>query len=138
MSEIETKLNDHNHDKYITTPEFNTLAADVFNARLAAETDLIRKPDFNFKLKSISDRVSKNKTKFLLVENQLKKLQKFDVAYFRGKSHFEEDGTQNYLVFQTICRYFRRIIGTGSGNYIYFWKSTGLSDERLIIKLLQN
>ena len=24
-----------NHDKYITTPEFDTLAADVFNARLA-------------------------------------------------------------------------------------------------------
>ena len=34
---------DHNHDKYITTPEFNTMAADVFNARLAAQTDLIRK-----------------------------------------------------------------------------------------------
>ena len=29
------KLTDHNHDKYITTPKFNTLAADVFNARLA-------------------------------------------------------------------------------------------------------
>ena len=28
-------LKNHNHDKYITTPEFNTLAADVFNARLA-------------------------------------------------------------------------------------------------------
>ena len=35
ITEIENKLNDHNHDKYITTPEFNTLAADVFNARLA-------------------------------------------------------------------------------------------------------
>ena len=33
VTEIEKKLTDHNHDKYITTPEFNTLAADVFNAR---------------------------------------------------------------------------------------------------------
>ena len=33
ISELEKKLTDHNHDKYITTPEFNTLAADVFNAR---------------------------------------------------------------------------------------------------------
>ena len=33
MSELEKKLTDHNHDKYITTPEFNTLAASVFNAR---------------------------------------------------------------------------------------------------------
>ena len=34
ITEIEKKLIDHNHDKYITLPEFNTLAADVFNARL--------------------------------------------------------------------------------------------------------
>ena len=34
ISELEKKLTDHNHDKYITTPELNTLAADVFNARL--------------------------------------------------------------------------------------------------------
>ena len=35
ITEIEKKLTDHDHNKYITTPEFNTLAADVFNARLA-------------------------------------------------------------------------------------------------------
>ena len=29
ITEIKNKLTDHNHDKYITTPEFNTLAADV-------------------------------------------------------------------------------------------------------------
>ena len=77
----------------------------------------------------------------MLVENELKKLQKFDAAYFKGKSPFEEDGTQNYLVFQPIYKYFRRIIVVGSGNYLYFWKSLGLSDERLnsnTIKLLQN
>ena len=35
INELEKKLTDHNHGKYITTPEFNTLAADVFNAKLA-------------------------------------------------------------------------------------------------------
>ena len=35
IPEIENKLTDENHDKYITTPELNTLAAGVFNARLA-------------------------------------------------------------------------------------------------------
>ena len=41
-------------------------------------------------------------------------------------------------------RYFKRIVGVGSGHYIYFWKSKGLSDEKinlllhLIIRLLQN
>ena len=33
ISELEKKLTDHNHDQYITTPEFNSLAASVFNAR---------------------------------------------------------------------------------------------------------
>ena len=89
------------------------MAAIVFNARLAVQTDLARKPEFDFKLKGISDRVIKNKTKHLLVENELKKLQKFDAAHFRGKIHFEEDGTQDYLVFQPIYRYFRKIIGVG-------------------------
>ena len=58
------------------------MAADVFKARLATQTVLIRKPEFHFKLKGISDRVTKNKTKYLLVENELKKLQTFDSAYF--------------------------------------------------------
>ena len=72
ISEIENKVNDHNHDKYISTQKFNTMAADVSKARLAAQTDLIRKPDFDSKLKGISDRVTKNKTKYFLVENELK------------------------------------------------------------------
>ena len=35
ITDIENKLNNHNHDKYIDTSEFNKLAVDVFNARLA-------------------------------------------------------------------------------------------------------
>ena len=95
ISGIENEVNDHNHGKCITTPEFNTLAADIFKSRLATQTDLVRKPDFDF-IKGISDRVTKNKTKCLLVENELKRLKKFDPAYFRGKRHFEENGAQNY------------------------------------------
>ena len=28
-------------------------------------------------------------------------------------------------------RYFKRVAGVGSGNYIYFWKSRSLPDERI-------
>ena len=35
ITKLEKKLTDHNHDKYINTPEFNTLAAKIFSARLA-------------------------------------------------------------------------------------------------------
>ena len=45
ITEIEKKLTDHNHDKYITTPDFNTLAADVFNARLK-QADFLTKTAF--------------------------------------------------------------------------------------------
>ena len=33
ISEIEKKVTNHNHDKYITTPEFNTLTTEDFAAR---------------------------------------------------------------------------------------------------------
>ena len=129
ISEIEKKVSDYNHDKF-TTPKFNNLAARVFTARLA-QADLVTKTDFDTKLQDISKRITSNKTKHLLVENELKKLQKFDSSYFRGKSHFDEDGTQNYLVFQPMYRYLKRIAVVGSGSYIYFWKSKGLPDERI-------
>ena len=101
VTEIENKLNNHNHDKYITTPEFNNLAADVFNARLA-QAKLVTKTNFGAKLSSLNQRVTINKTKHVLAENELKKLITFDASYFIGKSHFEEDGQQNYLVFQPL------------------------------------
>ena len=41
ISDIGKKINDHDHDKYIT-PEFNTMAANVFNARLV-QADVIKK-----------------------------------------------------------------------------------------------
>ena len=39
----------------------------------------------------------------------MKKLQTFDSSYFRGKNHFENYGTQNYLVFQPMIKYFKNI-----------------------------
>ena len=49
ITEIENKLNNHDHDKYIDTSEFNKLVADVFNARLV-QANLITKTDFDAKL----------------------------------------------------------------------------------------
>ena len=68
ITEIEKKKKntDHNHDKYITTPGFNTLAADVFNARLA-QANLIIKTDFDSKLSSLNRKITANKTKHLLI-----------------------------------------------------------------------
>ena len=80
------------------------IAANVFNARLA-QANLITKTDFDNKLSGLTRKVTADKSKNLLVENELKKLKTFDSSCFIGKSHFEEDGIQNYLVFQPINRY---------------------------------
>ena len=45
-----------------------------------------------------------------------------------GKNYFDEDGTQNYLVFQPICRYFK-INTINVTNYVSSWQSKGLSTE---------
>ena len=60
----------------------------------------------------IKKKLSENKTKNVLVKNELNKLKTFDFSYFVGKSHFEEDDTQNYLVFHSINKYFKVITNT--------------------------
>ena len=67
--EIEKKLFDHSHDKYITTPEFINLAAGVFTARLA-QANLVARMEFDTKLKSLNKKIKWNKTRHLLFENE--------------------------------------------------------------------
>ena len=90
------KFNNHNHDKYIDTSEFNKLAVDVFNARIT-QANLITKTDFDAKLSSLNRKITKNKTVHLIVKNELNKLKTFDSSYYNGKSYFEEDGKANIL-----------------------------------------
>ena len=127
ISEIEKKITDHDHDKYITSPEFNTLAASVFNAKIA-QANLVTKTDFDAKLKRISDRVTSNASKHLLVENELKKLKTLNLSYILGKNYFEgNDGAQNTVVFQTMLKHFKSF----NGNQIDKWRSKGLSNQYL-------
>ena len=127
ITQIEKKLTDHNCVKYITTLEFNTLAARVFNARLA-QANLITKTDFDAKLSNLNRKITSNKTKLLLVENEFKKLKTFDSSYFRDKNYVGEDVMQNYLVFEPLAKYFIVITNT---EYISAWKSKGLSNKSI-------
>ena len=129
ISEIEKKVSDHNHDKHITTPEFNNLSAGVFTARLA-RANLTTNTDFDAKLQKLNKKINSNKPKHLLVETELKKLEKFDAAYFRGKNYLDGDGTQNYLVFQPMYRYFKTFT---ENNLILIssWESKGVSNEKI-------
>ena len=59
-----------------------------------------------------SEKLLQIKQNTYLLKNELNKLKTFDWSYFIGKSHFDEDGTQNYLVFQSLNKYFKLITNT--------------------------
>ena len=56
---------------------------------------MIIKTDFDAELLRINRKITESKTENVLVKNELNKLKTFDSSYFIGKSHFEEDDTQN-------------------------------------------
>ena len=73
INETEKKTANHSHDKYITTPEFNKLMAEIFalrlkRANLASKSDIanfVKKADFDNKLEDVTSN-----------KNQLNKLSK--------------------------------------------------------------
>ena len=79
-------------------------------------------------MSNLNRKITQNKSKHLLVENELNKIKTFDSGYVIGKSDFEEDGTQNYLVFQPLNKYFKLITNI---DYVSSWKSKGLSSESI-------
>ena len=67
----EKKLTDHNHDKYITTPKFNTFTARIFAASLA-KANLVTKTDFVNKVISLNEKINSNKKNIYLLKMILK------------------------------------------------------------------
>ena len=79
---MEKKINDHNHDNFITTPEFNTFTVDIFDLKLkrsnlAIKSDIsnfVNKTDFDNKLNN----VTLNKTELNELAKKLKEYQQED------------------------------------------------------------
>ena len=111
LTAVENKIPD------ITNFATKTMLTNLSNA-VPHITALIKKSDYDTKIAEIESKYVSNTAfdsklaqtnvntkrnfdaKITELENNIKKLQTFDSNYFRSKSHFEEDGTQNYLVFQ--------------------------------------
>ena len=122
ITDIENKLNNHNQDKYVATSEFNTLAANVFNARLA-QPNLITKTDFDVELSS-HRKITAYKIKHFLNDN--------DLSCYRGKQCFDEgSGKQNYSVFLPRRKYFKSNSVVNTVDYVLSWQSKGLSNESI-------
>ena len=123
ITDIENILNNHTHDKYVATSEFNALTADVFNARLA-QANLITKTDFDAKLSSLNKKITENKTKHFLKDN--------DLSCYRGKQYFDEgSGKQNYLVLLPINKCFKLNSVANAADYVLSWQCKGLSNESI-------
>ena len=65
--ELERKLADHDLDKYITIPEFNTSAASVFNARLA-QVNLITKEIYMLHCQALEEKLLRIKQNIYLLK----------------------------------------------------------------------
>ena len=111
--DINTLIKKSDYDTKIAEIESKYVSNTGFDSKLA-QANVITKRNFDAKI--------------IELENNIKKLQTFDSGYFRGKSHFEEDGTQNYLVFQPIHKYFKLNANT---LYILSWRFKGLSTETI-------
>ena len=105
--------------------------------KIPSISNLVKKTDYDTKVGEIENRIISlnrkiisNKTKDISIEDELKKLKAFDLSYFRGKNHFDEDGNQNYYIFQPISKYLK-VANVNDINYILSWKSRGLNDVKI-------
>ena len=98
LTTVENKI--PNISNLATKTELNTVENKIPDiSSLATKTELTTVKN---KITDISSLVKKSdyNTKFTEVENNIKKLQTYDLSYLRGKKYFdEEDGKQCYLVF---------------------------------------
>ena len=82
LMKLKRKITDHNHDKYITTPEFNKLTSENFAARLkqanlASKSDIanfVNKTDFDNKLKDFT----RNKNELNELSKKIRQYQQKD------------------------------------------------------------
>ena len=103
ISDIENKI--PNHDKYVTTPEFNKLTAENYTAKLK-QANLVIKTYIDKKLVSINKKITSNKTKYIESYKKLIDITKrFAQMSVKGYNFLlstmcftDNDGYQNLLV----------------------------------------
>ena len=93
--------------------------------KIPSISSLVKKTDYDTNVGEIENRmiilnkkIASNKTRDISVENELKKLKTIDSSYFRGKNYFDEDGNQNYYIFQPISKYLK-VASVNDINYIF-------------------
>ena len=86
------------------------------------QANLVKKTNFDNKLSDLNRKIVSNKMKDISLAKEL--------SYFHGKNYFDEDGNQNYYIFQPISKYLK-VANVNDINYILSWKSRGLNDVKI-------
>ena len=113
INETEIKITDQNHDTYLATPEIKKLKAEKFaagltQANLTTRKDIanyVNKNDFDDKLKNLNNTVTSNKTKRLLVDNELKNHKHFIQGYLLVKVNLIMMGTSLFNLSTNLQNY---------------------------------
>ena len=106
--------------EYFTTADYNKFTSQTLDAKIKQKGLVDKSPIAGFLSNAELDNKVAALTKAELKAEQDKiiKLQTFDSSYFRSKSHFEDDGTDNFKK-------------NGNTDRISLWKSKGLSEESI-------
>ena len=88
--------------RYFTTADYNKFTSQTLDAKIKQEelfdksaiAGFTNNADLNKKVETLA-----RKAELKAEQNKITKWQAFNSSYFRGKSHFEDDGTQNYMLF---------------------------------------
>ena len=117
--------------KYFTTSDHNKFTSEILGMNIKEKRlvhkfaiyNVMKNYDLNTKLTALA-----TKGELKLKQNIIGKLQAFDSSCFCSKSHFEDDSMQKYVVFQSVYRYFKKIV---SSDHISTWKSKGFFNESI-------
>ena len=99
ISETESKITGHDHDKYITTPEFNKLTAENFAARLAQANlaykndiaNFVKKTDFDDKLKNLNKKLAQINQNIYQLKMSLKNQKRLIQVFLLVKITYDDD-----------------------------------------------
>ena len=132
---LNTKISEVKNEIPSITGLATTSALTTVENKIPSISNLVKKTDDDTKVGEIENeiislnrKIVSNETKDIAIENELQKFKTFKL--FRGKNHFDEDGTQNYYIFQPISKYLK-VVYVNDINYILSWKSRGLNDIKI-------
>ena len=119
--------------KYFTTANYNKFTNEKLGLKIK-QKELVSKSDIAGFISNtdLDNEVATwaIKAELKAEQDKIKKLQAFDSSYFRGKNHFEDHSTQNYLVFGPMYKYFKKI---GDTDHVSAWKSKGFSKVLILL-----